>query len=200
MKTIQIAPEEMGKQIARFREIKPQGTKWAEEMGIPLGAYKKMTAEEFYLLMSAPDLGGPFASDPAVSYEQNMIVAIVKCSPGQGPYLHAHYNTFENFMVLTGQFEILWGDEGEHRTVLDPYDMIAVPPRVVRRFQNVSDQTAHLLVFITGDSEEAFNDIDHPQVEADRLANQFGPDILDKLRGIGVSFEAGVADARDAAE
>jgi hypothetical protein len=70
----------------------------------------------------------------------------------------------------------------------------------VRRFENVSDQTAHLLVWINGDSEEEFNDIDHPQVEADRLAEEFGDDVLDKLRGIGVTFEAGVTDDRDAAE
>ena len=76
----------------------------------------------------------------------------------------------------------------------------AVPPGVVRRFENVSDETARLLVWINGDSEEAFNDIDHPQIEADRLAEKFGDETLEKLRGIGVSFEAGVEDGRDAAE
>jgi uncharacterized RmlC-like cupin family protein len=192
MKTVQVTPDEMGKQIARFREIRPQGTKWAGEMGIPLGAYKKMTAEEFYLLMSAPDLGGPFASDPAVSYEQNMVVAIVKCSPGQGPYLHAHYNTFENFMVLTGQFEILWGDEGEHRTVLDPYDMIAVPKGVVRTFRNCSDGEAMILGFIRGDSPEAFADVAMTPAAAEDLEATFGKAAREQIEAIGWRFDAGV--------
>ena len=47
---------------------------------------------------------------------------------------------------------------------------------------------------------ESFNDIDHPQIEADRLAAEFGDNMLDKLRNIGVTFEAGVADGREAAE
>lgn len=102
-------------------------------------------------------------------------------------------------MCLDGRFKIQWGDEGENQIELDKYDMIAVPPGVVRRFENISDETGRLLVWINGDSEEEFNDIDHPQVEADRLADQFGDDMLDKLRGIGVTFEAGVEDGRDAA-
>lgn len=194
MKTIQITPEEMGRQVARFRDITPQGSQWADEMGIPLGAYKKMTAEAFYLLMSAPDLGGPFASNPAVSYEQNMIVAIVKCSPGQGPYLHAHYNTFENFMVLTGQFEILWGDAGEHRTVLDPYDMIAVPKGVVRTFRNCSDREAMILAFIRGDSPEAFADVAMTPAAAEDLEANFGTEAREKIEAIGWRFDAGIAD------
>ncbi len=192
MKTVQITPDEMQAQIARFREIEPQGTRFAEEMGIPLGAYQKMTAEEFYLLMSGPDLGGPFASNPAVSYEQNMVVAIVKCSPGQGPYLHAHYNTWENFMCLTGRFEILWGDEGEHRTVLDPYDMIAVPKGVVRTFRNCSDGEALILGFIRGDSPEAFADVAMTPAAAADLSEQFGEDTVARIEQIGWRFDAGV--------
>ena len=194
MKTVQIAPDDMQKQIARFGRIKPQGTKWAEEKGIPLGAYQKMTAEEFYLLMSGPGLGGPFASDPAVTYEQNMVVAIVKCSPGQGPYLHAHYNTFENFLVLSGRFEILWGDAGEHRTVLDPWDMIAVPKGVVRTFRNCSDGEAMILGFIRGDSPEAFADVAMTPAAAADIEAGFGVAAREKIEAIGWRFDAGVED------
>lgn len=81
-----------------------------------------------------------------------------------------------------------------------PYDLVAVPPRVVRRFENVSDVLGRLLVIVNGDSTEDFNDIDQPKIEAERLVAQFGEDVLDKLRTIGVTFEAGVDDGRDAAE
>ena len=110
----------MEQYIARFGEIEPQGGRLAEKLGIPLAAYQKMTAEKFFLLMSSPELGGPFADQPAISDDQGMIVAIVKCAPGQGPYLHAHYNTYENFICLTGRFRISWGDVGEHEAFLDP--------------------------------------------------------------------------------
>jgi quercetin dioxygenase-like cupin family protein len=200
MKTVNFTPEEMNTRIARFKQLKPQSAAYDADKGIPREVYETMTARTLYLLMSPENQGGPMAQAPAVTTDDKMSVIIAECPPGDGPLLHAHQFTRETFFCLDGRFKIQWGDEGENEIVLDPWDMIAVPPRVVRRFENVSDQTAHLLVFINGDSEESFNDIDHPQIEADRLATVFGDDILDKLRGIGVTFEAGHQDARDAAE
>jgi len=200
MKTVNFTPEEMNTRIARFKQLKPQSASYDADKGIPREVYETMTARTLYLLMSPENQAGPMAQAPAVTTDDKMSVIIAECPPGDGPLLHAHQFTRETFFCLDGRFKIQWGDEGENEIVLDPWDMIAVPPRVVRRFENVSDQTAHLLVFINGDSEEAFNDIDHPQIEADRLATEFGDDILDKLRGIGVTFEAGQQDARDAAE
>lgn len=200
MKTVNFTPQEMNTRIARFKDLKPQSTSYDSEVGIPAEVYETMTARTLFLLMSPEDQGGPMAQTPAVVTQDNMSVIIAKCPPGDGPLLHAHQYTRESFMCLDGQFKIQWGDAGENEIVLDKYDMIAVPPGVVRRFENTSDEIAHLLVWINGDSAESFNDIDHPKVEADRLAAEFGDDMLEKLRGIGVSFEAGVADGRDAAE
>jgi len=200
MKTVNFTPEEMNTRIARFKQLKPQSAAYDADKGIPREVYETMTARTLYLLMSPENQGGPMAQAPAVTTDDKMSVIIAECPPGDGPLLHAHQFTRETFFCLDGRFKIQWGDEGENEIVLDPWDMIAVPPRVVRRFENVSDQTAHLLVFINGDSEEAFNDIDHPRIEADRLAEKFGDETLEKLRGIGVSFEAGVEDGRDAAE
>ena len=107
--------------VARFADVRSQGARFAAEMGVPLGAYQKMTAEEFFLMLSSPALGGPFATDPGISDEQGLVAAIVKCSPGQGPYLHAHYNTLESFTCLDGRFRITWGDTGEHEAVLEPF-------------------------------------------------------------------------------
>ena len=78
--------------------------------------------------------------------------------------------------------------------ILDPYDLVAVPPRVVRRFENVSDKTARLLVIVNGDSAEDFNDIEQPQIVADELTGQFGRDAVEKLLAMGFSFNAGVDD------
>ncbi|MBT5571905.1 MAG: cupin domain-containing protein [Alphaproteobacteria bacterium] len=200
MKTVNFTHQEMNARVARFKELKPQSGSYDSDVGIPKEVYETMTARTLYLLMSPENQGGPMAQAPAVVTEDKMSVIIAECPPGDGPLLHAHQFTRETFMCLDGQFKIQWGDEGESELVLDKYDMIAVPPGVVRRFENVSDQTAHLLVWINGDSEESFNDIDHPKVEADRLASEFGDDMLEKLRGIGVTFEAGVADGREAAE
>ncbi len=69
-----------------------------------------------------------------------------------------------------------------------------MPPRVVRRFENVSDETARLLVIVNGDTEEDFNDIEQPQIVADELAAKFGGDVVEKLLSLGFSFNAGKDD------
>lgn len=132
------------------------------------------------------------AHQPAVITADKMSVIIAECPPGDRPVLHAHHRTNETFFCLEGRFRIRWGDEGENEIFLDPYDMIAVPPGVVRDFTNVSDKTARLLVWITGETEDAFNDIEIPPVEAKALQEKFGDDILEKFEKIGVSFNEGV--------
>ena len=192
MKTITVSPEEMESRIARFGQITPQSNSYSEADGIPKEAYEMLTAKTLYLLMSPEEQGGPMAQQPAVSTNDKMSVIIAECPPGDRPLLHAHHKTNETFFCLDGRFRIRWGDEGENETYLDQFDMIAVPPGVVRDFTNVSAQTAHLLVWITGETEDDFNDIEMPPIEAERLKEKFGQEVLDKFQSIGVSFNAGV--------
>jgi uncharacterized RmlC-like cupin family protein len=192
MKTKKITPEEMEKQISRFKSLKPQSAAYEQTDGVPKEAYELLTAKTLYLLMSPEKQGGPMAQQPAVVTEDKMSVIIAECPPGDRPMLHAHHNTNETFFCLDGRFRIRWGDQGEDEIFLDPLDMIAVPPGVVRDFTNVSDKTARLLVIITGDSEEDFNDIEMTPEEADRVTGKYGDHVLDHFRKIGINFEAGV--------
>ena len=192
MKTINVTLEEMEGRVARFSQIKPQSNSYSEEDGIPKEAYEMLTAKTLYLLMSPECQGGPMAHQPAVVTKDKMSVIIAECPPGDRPLLHAHHRTNETFFCLDGRFRIRWGDEGENQTYLEQYDMIAVPPGVVRDFTNVSDKTARLLVWITGETEDDFNDIEMPPIEAQRLEEKFGNEVLKKFKNIGVSFNAGV--------
>ena len=192
MKTINVTLEEMESHVARFSQIKPQSNSYSEEDGIPKEAYEMLTAKTLYLLMSPECQGGPMAHQPAVVTKDKMSVIIAECPPGDRPLLHAHHRTNETFFCLDGRFRIRWGDEGENQTYLEQYDMIAVPPGVVRDFTNVSDKTARLLVWITGETEDDFNDIEMPPIEAQRLEEKFGNEVLNKFKNIGVSFNAGV--------
>ncbi len=192
MKTITVTREEMESRVARFSQITPQSNSYSEEDGIPKEAYEMLTAKTLYLLMSPECQGGPMAHQPAVLTKDKMSVIIAKCPPGDRPLLHAHHRTNETFFCLDGRFRIRWGDEGENQTFLEQYDMIAVPPGVVRDFTNVSDKTARLLVWITGETEDDFNDIEMPPIEAQRLEKKFGNEVLKKFKNIGVSFNAGV--------
>ena len=192
MKTITVTLEEMESRVARFSQITPQSNSYSEEDGIPKEAYEMLTAKTLYLLMSPECQGGPMAHQPAVVTKDKMSVIIAECPPGDRPLLHAHHRTNETFFCLDGRFRIRWGDEGENQTFLEQYDMIAVPPGVVRDFTNVSDKTARLLVWITGETEDDFNDIEMPPIEAQRLEEKFGDEVLKKFKNIGVSFNAGV--------
>jgi uncharacterized RmlC-like cupin family protein len=192
MKTKQISPAEMEKYIARFKSMTPQSSNYDAEMGIPKEAYETMTAKTLYLLMAPAQQGGPMAQKPAIVTDDKMSVIIAECPPGNRPPLHAHHQTKETFFCLDGRFRIRWGDEGENEIYLDPFDMIAVPPGVCRDFTNVSDDTARLLVLITGEAEGNFNDIEMTPSESRRLREQFGDDVIDRFREIGISFEAGV--------
>lgn len=192
MKTITVTLEEMESRVARFSQITPQSNSYSEEDGIPKEAYEMLTAKTLYLLMSPECQGGPMAHQPAVVTKDKMSVIIAECPPGDRPLLHAHHRTNETFFCLDGRFRIRWGDEGENQTYLEQYDMIAVPPGVVRDFTNVSDKTARLLVWITGETEDDFNDIEMPPIEAQRLEKKFGNEVLKKFKKIGVSFNAGV--------
>src|SRR4029077_18673275 len=82
---------------------------------------------------------------------RGLIVSIAECEAGNGPGLHRHLNTVENFMCLTGRFETAGADNGEHSPVLEPLDMISVPRGENRRFRNVSDVTGPLLVMIVAE-------------------------------------------------
>ena len=192
MKTITVTPEEMESRVARFSQITPQSNSYSEEDGIPKEAYEMLTAKTLYLLMSPECQGGPMAHQPAVVTKDKMSVIIAECPPGDRPLLHAHHRTNETFFCLDGRFRIRWGDEGENQTYLEQYDMIAVPPGVVRDFTNVSNKTARLLVWITGETEDDFNDIEMPPIEAQRLEKKFGNEVLKKFKNIGVSFNAGL--------
>jgi uncharacterized RmlC-like cupin family protein len=109
--------------------------------------------------------------------------------------LHVHYNTHETFLALTGRWEIQWGDKGEERTILEHLDLIAVPPGVTRRFVNLSDEDAHLLVIIQGERDK-FDDVDRVPETVEKIGQRHGPAMVEKLLSAGWKFNIG----RDAVE
>ena len=200
MKTVTPTPEEMESRICRYKDLIPVKTDYAESKGIPAEVYAEVAANETFVLMApdgmnsatgeaAPVIGG----DGGEVFTTN----IARCPPGDSPMLHAHQTTHETFFCLNGRFSVTWGDEGEHEIFLDPYDMIAVPPPLVRTFTNVSDEVANLLVFIQGDRDK-FQDVEMRPQDGEHIANKFGEEMVQKLEAAGLRFTAG-RDEADAA-
>ena len=187
-KTIQISQDEMSRFIARFKDLKPQSTYYKREAGIPNEAYEMVTAKTLYTVVAPSSQAGPMSAKPGILTQDMLSVIIAECPPGDKPMLHAHFHTTEHFFCLDGRFRIRWGDEGENEIYLEPFDMIAVPKGVCRDFTNVSDQTAHLLVLITGEKEKDYNDIAFAPSESKSFVDRFGKDVAQRMESIGFSF------------
>lgn len=176
MKTVDMSPAEMEQHIVRFKELKPKQGLY-EKFGIPTKAYEMLTAKTLYTLLAPADAAGSHqyaaARGPA-----GLSISIAECPPGDGPMLHAHMRTHEIFMCLKGRFEVSWGDEGQHRIVLDPFDTIDVPLGVTRAFRNVSDETGLLHVIILGGDQ---NDVGYTKAVGDEVAAKFGAEVRDAI-------------------
>ena len=159
--------------------------------GIPPGAMEKITARKVFPVMAPADYQGRSAGAP-VKGPRGLIVSIAECEPGNGPGLHRHLNTVENFMCLSGRFEIAWGDHGEHSLVLDPLDMISVPRGENRRFRNVSNETGRLLVMIVPETDLQVDPISYAPSLAREIETEYGKGALEGLQKIGFKFEAPV--------
>src|SRR5260370_6934762 len=147
MRAKTLTSEQMEARVARFHKLQTYQTQNFEAHNIPPGAVEKVAARRVYPVMARADYQGRSAGAP-VKGPRGLIVSIAECEPGNGPGLHRHLNTVENFFCLSGRFEIAWGDQGEHRLVLEPFDMISVPRGENRTFRNLSTQTPPLVITV----------------------------------------------------
>jgi uncharacterized RmlC-like cupin family protein len=186
--TKSLNPQMMEARVARFNKLQTYQTQNFDAHGIPPGAVEKITARRVYPVMAPADYQGRSAGAP-VKGPRGLIVSIAECEPGNGPGLHRHLNTVENFMCLSGRFEIAWGDHGEHALVLDPLDMISVPRGENRSFRNISNETGRLLVMIVPETDEQADPIAYAPSLAKEIESQYGKAALQGLAKIGFKFE-----------
>ncbi len=188
MSTVSLNPEQMEARVARFNKLQTYQRQNFEAHRIPPDAMEKVTARRVYPVMAPADYRGRSAAAP-VQGPRGLIVSIAECNPGNGPGLHRHLNTVENFFCLSGRFEIAWGARGEHTLVLEPLDMISVPRGEWRSFRNVSNETGRLLVMIVPETEEQVDPISYAPDLAKEIASQYGKAAVDGLQKIGFVFE-----------
>ena len=184
----------MAARIARRADLVPLTAAYADAAGIPVDAYRDVTVHSVSLVMAPATQGGPMAVAPAIEGPGGLSVLFVETPPGNGPLLHAHYYTSETFFCLDGRFRITYGNEGQHETVIEPWDMISFPTGVMRTFENIADGPSHILTFITGESEEDFADIAMTPEDGERFAARHGAAVRDRIEEIGFSFKAGVPE------
>jgi uncharacterized RmlC-like cupin family protein len=188
VKSKSLTPEEMDFRVARFEKLETYQRQNFETHNIPPGAVEKVAARRVYPVMAPPDYQGRSAGAP-VKGPRGLIVSIAECEPGNGPGLHRHLNTVENFLCLSGRFEIAWGDEGEHTLVLEPLDLVSVPVGENRSFRNISNELGRLLVMIVPQTDEQVDPVLFAPSLAKEIENDYGKSAVEGLQKIGFKFE-----------
>jgi mannose-6-phosphate isomerase-like protein (cupin superfamily) len=183
-----LTPEQMENRVARFNKLQTYQRQNFDAHNIPPGAVEKVTARKVYPVMAPADYQGRSAGAP-VKGPRGLIVSIAECEPGNGPGLHRHLNTVENFFCLSSKFEITWGDNGENRLVLEPNDMVSVPRGENRAFRNIGDVTGRLLVMIVPETDRQIDPISYAPSLAREIESEYGEQALKGLQTIGFKFE-----------
>ena len=193
MKSVKVDAREMARRTARFADLNSYQKQNAEANGIPVAVMEKITAHRVYPLMVPETYTGRSAQAP-IKGAPGLVLSFAECPPGNGPAMHIHERTIENFLCLSGRFEIAWGDPGEERSVvLEPLDFVSVPPGVPRKFTNVhATETGRLFVMIQVQTGEQSDRIGYQPVLRDEIEREHGRGTVDALDRIGVRFDAGI--------
>ena len=190
-----LTPEQMEKRVARFNKLESYQKQNFDKHNIPPGAVEKVTARKVFPVMAPADYQGRSAGAP-VKGPRGLIVSIAECPPHNGPGLHRHLDTVENFFCLKGRFEISWGDNGEHKTILEENDMISVPRGENRMFFNISDEVGRLLVMIVPETDQQVDPILYAPSLGKEIESEYGRKALEGLQTIGFKFEDRWADQK----
>jgi quercetin dioxygenase-like cupin family protein len=137
-------PAQMAQRVARFKDLPASPKAFADTY---ISGHERI----LYSVIGSP-LGNGVHEDPAfnsaIPHALNFVVDYIEAAPGCGAALHYH-DSEEVFVAISGCWEVSWGDEGEHRILLEERDVISVPPLVMRAFKNLGDRP-HCLLSILG--------------------------------------------------
>ena len=51
---------------------------------------------------------------------------------------------------MTGEWSIVWGEKGEHKINIDQFDVVSVPPGIMRGFINEGDSHNFIMAILGG--------------------------------------------------
>lgn len=177
--------------LARFNELVSYQSQHADN-GIPREVMEYLAANKVFPVVCPPGLVGRNALAPLRGWP-GLCITIAQCTPNQGPVSHNHTGTLETFFCLDGRFDVLWGNQLQHKVTLEPGDLCSVPPNVYRTFRNLTDQEARLLVMIQGD-EKMSDKIEMPRRIGGEIREKHGDKVMELLAGINMRFQGDDAD------
>ena len=75
----------------------------------------------------------------ATTGAHNIYMGLFRVPPGARSRPHYHENCESTCYMLSGRMKIRWGDHLEQEVVLEPRDLLYVPPRETHVLENLSD-------------------------------------------------------------
>lgn len=172
--------------IARFAQLRLVASQASHDL--PQDVADLIWSRQLLPVIARVDaVDGPFGTEAPIVGAGDMSMTYAVCPPNTGPTLHAHRRTFETFTVMRGRFEFSAGDQGEEKVVLEPLDVVSVPPGVHRAFRNISEESGILQVIVTGGVHDQ-DDIYFPAATAAQIAAK-NPKYVDYFKKIGLHFE-----------
>ena len=183
----ELGPDLMQARVARFADLVPYKDTMNDAHGIAPEAMQMMSSDKVYPVMSPEGWEGRSKIAP-VKGAAGLTVTIAECPPGDSSGLHKHTATVENFFCIEGNFEITWGDDGEHSIELGPLDFISVPAGVYREFRNNGDTMGRLLVAIQSPPGETKDTVIHAAAAGEEVERRFGRETREAMAGIGIQF------------
>lgn len=187
MRTIELDEATIAARVARFDSLKPLDIQ--QDSSIPLEAKDLIYSRKLMSVLGLESSARtPINSNAPVVGAGGITITYAACPPGTGPSLHAHQKTFETFTVLKGKFEFSFNDDGSEKVILEPFDVVSVPPKVNRCFRCIADEEGLLQVVISGGVHD-LNDIDMAPSVGEKLG-AFGQQVKARFEEVGFTFEA----------
>jgi quercetin dioxygenase-like cupin family protein len=138
---MEITSDDMIKRTARFKELSYSAQGYLDTR-IP--AHKRNTYNV---------IGRGVTEDenlkPAILEAEDFNITYIGAEPSCGAALH-HHPTVEVFISMTGKWSITWGEKGEHVINIDQFDVVSVPPGIMRGFRNEGDSHNFIMAILGG--------------------------------------------------
>ncbi|MDH1256031.1 cupin domain-containing protein, partial [Comamonas thiooxydans] len=181
--------EDLETRVTRFVALVPYKKDLKSSAGIPPEATEMLSAGSVFPLIVPEGHIGRSRTAPMYG-NQGLYISIAECAPGDdGPPPHAHSDTQENFLVLSGDWDIYSGLDNEFAVKAKSGDVIAMPNKVMRAFRNLGAQPAQLLVIIQG-PDRMSDTVSFSSKIGEELVRRFGPEIIDSYAKIRMTFDA----------
>ncbi len=173
--------------VARYDQLVPYKDSINATSGVPQEAMLMMSPDKVMPIMSPAGWEGRSKVAP-VKGAPGLTITLAECPPGDSAGLHKHTASVENFFCVQSRFEIIWGDQGQFSTVLEPLDFVSVPAGVYRDFKNVGNELGRLLVMIQPEPGDQQDEVYHAAATGEEIARRWGPATVQAMSGIGIRF------------